>query len=244
MKRPGRLKPPRRRRSPRARPATRRSLALRLGLTGGIASGKSTVAERLRQHGAVLLDADQVSRDLTKPGSPVLAELAASFGAEILRPDGSLDRPRLGRIAFADPSNLARLNSITHPPIWKEIHHRLGELSRHNPVVVLMAPLLLEHGGEGCVDQVWVVHVSPQAQLDRLVQRDGLSEQAARERVQAQMAPAERLKRADVVIDNSGPLQETLGQVDAAWRDRILPLLRDSGTGAAHASTGAEGDTG
>lgn len=188
-----------------------------LGLTGGIASGKSFVADELARRGAVLVDADVVSRQTTEPGSPVLQKLAGAFGSDILRPDGSLDRALLGSRVFGNPERLAELNSLTHPPIWKEIHHQLGELSRSHPLVVLVAPLLLEHRGERFVDQVWVVHVRPEVQLARLMRRDGLSLEQAEARRQAQMDESERLGKAQVVIDNSGSPEETLEQIDRAW---------------------------
>lgn len=188
-----------------------------LGLTGGIASGKSFVADELARRGAVLVDADVVSRQTTAPGSPVLKQLARAFGSDVLRPDGSLDRGLLGTRVFGNPERLAELNSLTHPLIWKEIHHQLGELSMSHPLVVLVAPLLLEHGGERFVDRVWVVHVRPEVQLERLMRRDGLSLEQAEARRQAQMDESERLAKAHVVIDNSGSPEETLEQLDRAW---------------------------
>lgn len=191
-----------------------------IGLTGGIASGKTFVADELAKRGAALVDADLVSRQLTAPGSPVLAELAREFGSDILHEDGSLNRTLLGARVFGDAHKLERLNSITHPPIWKEIHHQLAELSRSNPLVVLVAPLLLEHRGEQYVDQVWVVHVRPEVQLERLMRRDGLSQEQAEARRKAQMPEDERLRKAHVVIDNSGTTEETVRQIDRAWEKR------------------------
>ncbi len=192
-----------------------------IGLTGGIASGKSLVSEELARRGAALVDADQVSRELTRPGSPVLAELVEAFGPDILQSDGVLDRKGLAGRVFGDPRALDRLNQITHPAIWKEIHHQLGELSQTHPVVVLVAPLLLEHGGERYVDQVWVVHVRPEVQLERLMRRDGLSAEQAEARRSAQISASERLQRADVVIDNSGSPEETVRQIESSWLHRV-----------------------
>lgn len=192
-----------------------------IGLTGGIASGKSLVADELSRRGAALVDADQVSRELTRPGTPVLAQLVEAFGPGILQSDGQLDRKGLAARVFGDPQALERLNRITHPAIWKEIHHQLGEHSRTHPVVVLVAPLLLEHGGERYVDQVWVVHVRPEVQLERLMRRDGLSAEQAEARRSAQMSASERLQRADVVIDNSGSPEETVRQIESTWLHRV-----------------------
>lgn len=192
-----------------------------IGLTGGIASGKSLVSEELARRGAALVDADQVSRELTRPGSPVLAKLVEAFGPDILQSDGLLDRKGLAGRVFGDPRALERLNQITHPAIWKEIHHQLGELSQTHPVVVLVAPLLLEHGGERYVDQVWVVHVRPEVQLERLMRRDGLSAEQAEARRSAQISASERLQRADVVIDNSGSPEETVRQIESSWLHRV-----------------------
>lgn len=192
-----------------------------IGLTGGIASGKSLVSEELARRGAALVDADQVSRELTRPGSPVLAKLVEAFGPDILQSDGLLDRKGLAGRVFGDPRALERLNQITHPAIWKEIHHQLGELSQTHPVVVLVAPLLLEHGGERYVDQVWVVHVRPEVQLERLMRRDGLTAEQAEARRSAQISASERLQRADVVIDNSGSPEETVRQIESSWLHRV-----------------------
>lgn len=196
-----------------------------LGLTGGIASGKSTVAAMLVRRGAGLVDADQVSRDLVVPGSPLHRALVESFGEGILAADGTLDRAALGRRAFTSREDLERLNALTHPPIWEEIRRRLEILSARHPVVVLVAPLLLEHGGEAVVDQVWVVAVPEEVQVERLVRRDGLEEQEARARLAAQMPTSEKVRRAHVVIDNSRSLQETERAVEAAWHRHVVPAL-------------------
>ncbi len=199
--------------------------ALILGLTGSIASGKTTVARMLQQKGAALVDADQVSRDLTGPGSSVLSRLVERFGPEILDAEGRLHRAGLALRVFSSAQDLEDLNQITHPAIWRESLARLaGEGTRHQ-VVVLMAPLLLEHGAEAIVDQVWVVDVPLEEQLRRLLERDGLPRQEALRRVQAQMPAADKAARADVLIDNSGDLADTERQVAAAWDDWVAPLL-------------------
>ena len=202
--------------------------ALILGLTGSIAAGKSTVARMLLGKGAALVDADQVSRDLTGPGSPVLSRLVERFGSEILDSDGRLDRAVLALRVFNSPGDLEALTEITHPAIWKESLFRLAELGAMHPVVVLMAPLLLEHGAEAIVDQVWVVDLPLEEQLRRLTDRDGLPRDEAMRRIGSQMPAAAKAARADVLIDNSGTLDQTRAQVDAAWEDWVAPLLAPS----------------
>ncbi len=205
--------------------------ALILGLTGSIACGKTTVARMLQQKGAALVDADQVSRDLTGPGSPVLVRLVERFGPEILDAEGRLDRAGLALRVFASPRDLEDLNQITHPAIWRESLARVAEEGALHPVVVLMAPLLLEHGAEAIVDQVWVVDLPLEEQLRRLTTRDGLSRQEALRRVQSQMSAADKAARADVVIDNSGDLAQTERQALAAWEDWVEPLLVEGRAG-------------
>jgi len=172
-----------------------------------------------------LVDADQVSRDLTGPGSPVLSRLVERFGSEILDSEGRLDRANLALRVFNSAEDLEALNEITHPAIWKESLSRLAELGARHPVVVLMAPLLLEHGAEAIVDQVWVVDLPLEEQLRRLIDRDGLSRDEALRRIRSQMPAAEKAARADVLIDNSGTLEQTRALVDTAWEDWVTPLL-------------------
>jgi dephospho-CoA kinase len=205
-----------------------RPRALILGLTGSIAAGKSAVARMLQGKGAALVDADQVSRDLTGPGSPVLSRLVERFGLEVLDSEGRLDRAALALRVFNSATDLEALNEITHPAIWKEALFRLAELGATHPVVVLMAPLLLEHGAEAIVDQVWVVDLPLEEQLRRLTDRDGLPRDEALRRIRSQMPAAEKAARADVLIDNSGTLDQTSALVDAAWEDWVAPLLAPS----------------
>lgn len=190
-----------------------------LGITGNIASGKSTIAGRFAQLGAALVDADQLARDVVAPGSPVLQQLVEHFGSDILRPDGQLDRERLGSIIFADPAARQELNRIMHPAIGELAVERLRQLKNKAdiPLVVYEAPLLFEAGAEGRVDKVLVVKIDPQVQLQRLMRRDMIDEQVARQKINAQMPQAEKLTRADYVIDNSGTVEEALRQVDELW---------------------------
>lgn len=206
-----------------------RPSALILGLTGGIATGKTTVARMLQARGAALVDADQVSRDLMGPGSPLLFRLVERFGPEILDARGHLDRAGLARRVFGSPEELEALNQLTHPPIWREILGRVATEGARSPVVVLMAPLLLEHGAQAIVDQVWVVEVPEAEQVRRLMTRDGLTGEEASARLRAQMSAEEKSRLADVRIDNAGDLAGTEEAVSAAWETWVAPLLPRQG---------------
>jgi dephospho-CoA kinase len=191
-----------------------------LGITGNIASGKSTVARAFSNHGAVLVDADQLARDVVAPDSPVLQQLVAQFGMDILQENGELDRKRLGQIVFSDADARRQLNNIIHPAIARLAIERLTELKEQPgvPMVIYEAPLLFEAGAEGRVDQVLVVKIDPEIQLQRLMEREDLDEAAALQRITAQMPQQEKLARADYVIDNSGTVEEALLQVDELWQ--------------------------
>ena len=160
--------------------------AMILGVTGGIASGKSAVSEYFRQLGAAVVSADQLAREVVQPGSPVLEELVAHFGPGILAADGSLDRSALGEIIFADSRARTTLNAITHPAIARRAEERLGRLRESGAsLVVYEAPLLFEAGARKRVDAVLVVKIDPAVQLQRLMARDGINEEAARKKVAA-----------------------------------------------------------
>ncbi|TRO78571.1 dephospho-CoA kinase [Trichloromonas acetexigens] len=177
-----------------------------LGITGGIATGKSSVAKIFRELGATVLSADELAREVVAPGSPLLARLAERFGATVLREDGGLDRPALAAIIFADPQARRDLDGLMHPAIATLAETRLRELAARSPLVVYEAPLLFEAGAEGRVDAVLVVTADDETQLRRLMARDGVDEGAARARIAAQMPLAEKVRRSDYVIDNSqGP---------------------------------------
>ncbi|MEA3363731.1 MAG: dephospho-CoA kinase [Thermodesulfobacteriota bacterium] len=193
-----------------------------LGVTGNIASGKSTVAKELARRGAVVVDADQLAREVVESGSSALKKMVKMFGAEILQDDGCLDRDRLGQMVFADVKVRAMLNGIVHPEIARKSVEQLQELKKRTdiPLIVYAAPLLYEVGAETRVDKVLVVKIDPEEQLKRLMARDGLSEVAAQQRMSAQMPQQKKLERADFVIDNSGSLAETLQQIEILW-----PLL-------------------
>lgn len=189
-----------------------------LGLTGGISSGKSSVAERFVECGAILVSADMLAREVVNPGSPVLDKLVETFGEDILTSCGSLDRDAMAEIIFSDPEQRKKLEAITHPAIAHLADCRLAELRKApKDLVIYEAPLLFEAGGENRVDQVLVVAVSQNIQEQRLMKRDGLSLEEAKRRISAQWPQADKIQKADFVIDNSGTLQQMQTQVDALY---------------------------
>jgi len=189
-----------------------------LGLTGGIGSGKSMVAQMFARLGAVVIDADQLAREVVEPGQPALQEIAVTFGPDVILPDGSLDRPKLAGIIFADPVERAKLDAITHPRIRALMDEQI-KVRRSGPgLVIADIPLLYENGLTNTVEAVIVVWVDPTTQLQRIRQRDGLSAEAARQRIAAQMPLDAKRARADHVIDNSGSRDNTRRQVEAIYR--------------------------
>ena len=191
---------------------------VRVGLTGGIGSGKSEVSRRLGEAGAVVIDADRIAREVVEPGTGGLAAVAAEFGAGVLRPDGSLDRDRLGEIVFADGDRLKALNAIVHPLVGE----RSAELFAAAPpdaVVVYDVPLLAENHLAGMYDVIVVVDAPTETQVRRLVTDRGMSEEQARARIAAQATREDRRAIADVVIDNSGDLAALARQVSELWHD-------------------------
>jgi dephospho-CoA kinase len=192
---------------------------LRIGLTGGIGSGKSTVSGLLAARGAVVIDADRIAREVVEPGTPGLAAVAEAFGEQVLRPDGSLDRAALAAIVFADSAARGRLDGIVHPLV----RARSAELAAAVPadaVVVHDVPLLVETGRTGSYDVVLVVQADPEVRVRRLVRR-GLSEGDARARIAAQATDEQRRAVADVVLDNNGTEEELAAQVDRFWAERV-----------------------
>lgn len=198
-------------------PPTDRKLVL--GITGNIASGKSTVVGMVKEFGAIHFDADLVYRELVGSGKPLLHALAEHFGDEIVAADGSLDRKALGAIVFADPAKLAELDALTHPAVMAEIDRRADAVERG--VVVIDAVKLIESGHADHCDAVWVVVARPDVQMTRLMIRNKLDVLEARRRIDAQPPIAAKLERADRVIDNSGSLDDTHLQVIAAWNDLL-----------------------
>lgn len=195
---------------------------LLIGLTGNIATGKSTVAGMLADLGAMTIDADKVAHHVMRPGTPAYAEIVETFGpgspggTQILTPDGDIDRKQLGRLVFADQEALARLEAIVHPATLKAIDERIAVTSAD--VVVIEAIKLIESGLADRCDSVWVTTCRKEQQIARIVEDRDLSRDEARQQVEAQRPPEERIARADVVIDNSGSRHATWQQVVAAWR--------------------------
>lgn len=190
-----------------------------IALTGGIASGKSTIARRLAEHGAVIVDADQIVRDVQSPGSPVLTRIADTFGAEVVAPDGSLDRASLGAKVFGDTDLLARLNAIVHPAVREESQRRFDAALRDDTdaVIVYDVPLLVEARVDDPWDLIVVAHAPAELRRQRLVELRGMAVRAAQDRIDAQVSDDRRLAIADVVIDTSGTLERTIEQTDALW---------------------------
>ena len=193
-----------------------------IGLTGGIATGKTTVARFMEQLGAVVIDADQLSRDVVAPGSLTLAKVAELFGPAVLAADGSLDRQAVRRLVFSDPPKRKQLEAILHPAIKVLSEQRLADAREHGAhVAVYMAPLLIEAGATDRVNEVWVVTLRPEVQLERLMARDRCNREQAEQIIAVQMPLAEKEGYGVVVIDNSGSLEKTREQVRTAWQQRI-----------------------
>jgi dephospho-CoA kinase len=192
--------------------------SLRVGLTGGIGSGKSEVASRLAAQGAVVLDADVIAREVVAPGTPGLAEILDAFGPGILRPDGTLDRDRLGDLVFADEALRSRLNSIVHP----SVRERMLELEQAVPpgaICVQVVPLLAENSLADLYDLVVVVDTAPRVQAERLLRDRGLTREQATARMEAQASREQRLAIATMVVDNSGSLAELDREVGELWAE-------------------------
>lgn len=192
-----------------------------IGLTGGIASGKTVVASRLAEWGAVHIDADELAREVVEPGTPALADIEREFGRSVIGEDGRLDRAALANVIFTDPERRAALNAITHPAIKRRARELMDAASAADPhaVIVYDVPLLVEAkiDSEHSFDLIVVVNASTQTRLDRLVNLRGLSREEAMHRLNSQVTDTERLAVADVVIDSNGTLEETLRQADALW---------------------------
>ncbi|MFJ9816349.1 dephospho-CoA kinase [Streptomyces sp. NPDC101151] len=217
---------------------------LKVGLTGGIGAGKSEVSRLLVERGAVLIDADRIAREVVAPGTPGLAAVVEAFGDGVLAADGSLDRPGLGSIVFADPEKLALLNSIVHPLVGTR-SRELESAAAEDAVVIHDVPLLTENGLAPLYDLVIVVDASPETQLDRLVGLRGTTEEDARARMAAQATREQRRKIADIVIDNDVPLEALRERVAEVWDD-LLRRARDprAASGDGRPGVGRPGDAG
>jgi len=196
---------------------------LRIGLTGGIGSGKSTVSALLAERGAVVVDADLIAREVVEAGTPGLASVVEAFGEEVLTADGALNRPALAAVVFSDPEARARLDAIVHPLVRRRAAELVGALA-DDAVVVNDVPLLVETGQAGSYDLVLVVEADVETRVARLVQR-GLTADDARARIAAQATDEQRRAVADVVLDNSGTPEQLAEQVDRFWAERVEPAL-------------------
>lgn len=210
---------------------------LKIGLTGGIASGKSVVAARLKDRGAVLVDADALARDVVEPGTEGLSRVVAEFGEDVLGVDGRLDRPRLGAVVFANPERLAVLNGIVHPLVRSRAA-ALAAAAPDDSVVVQDIPLLVETGQASDFHLVVVVDAPDEVRLQRMVALRGMEREAALSRMAAQATREDRLAAADAVLDNSGSIEELLAQVDALWDKRLLPFAQNMAAGTRARRTG------
>ena len=207
------------------------------GLTGGIASGKSTVSRFLCDAGARIIDADEIARAVVKQGTPAYDEICSFFGRTILREDSQIDRERLGNIIFNAPDKKARLNAIVHPRVFEQSAQMIDQIAAETPdaVVIMDVPLLFETGMEKDLALVIVVYLPEPLQLERLMKRDGIDEKAAMARIRAQMPIEEKRKRATIVIDNSGDIKNTqrsaltvferLKKKVATQPDRVRPTI-------------------
>jgi len=192
---------------------------LLVGLTGGIGSGKSTVARMLEKRGAVVFDADVLAREVVEPGTPGHTAVLERFGANVLAPGGELDREALGSIVFADPAARRDLEAIVHPEVRRRFAEGTEVYRDTERVVIFSAPLLVETGMHSAFEVLVVVSASNATQIDRLMRDRGMSEEAVRSRIAAQATPDARAEVADVLVDNEGTLEELEQQVDRLWSD-------------------------
>lgn len=209
---------------------------LLVGLTGGIASGKSTVSRMLQERGAVLVDADVIAREVVAPGTPAFGAIVATFGREVVGEDGALDRRRLGAIVFTDPARRRDLEAIVHPQIGEAIRRQVREIRARAPdaLVVVDGALLVEAGFHREVDVVVLVSASRTRQMERLIRRDGLSEAEATQRLDAQLPLEEKARYAHFVVSTDGSLEETARQVDA-----LMAMFRARQEGGGQGSGGS-----
>lgn len=194
-----------------------------IGLTGGIASGKSTVAKNLEKLGAILIDADKVAHQIIEPQKPAYEEIVNTFGKEVVNDDLTINREKLGQIVFNSPEKLKKLNNITHPRVMESFKNQLQSIRTSNPdaIVVIEVPLLYETNVQRICDEVWVVWVDRETQIERLKTRNGFTEEEAIKRIESQMSLDEKAKIADKVIDNRHSIEETL-RISTKYYNEIL----------------------
>jgi dephospho-CoA kinase len=189
-----------------------------IGLTGGIATGKSSVAHFFSELGVPVIDADQLARDAVLPGSPALEQILSLFGREVVTHDGKLDRKRLGTLVFSDPEKRRLLENILHPEIRKRAEECIAQAAAAgHKRLIYMAPLLIEAGATDRVDTVWVVTARPETQLERLMLRDGINREQAQRMIDSQMPLSEKERYGSVIIDNSGTKAETRKILETVW---------------------------
>jgi dephospho-CoA kinase len=202
---------------------------LRVGLTGSIATGKSHASRVFAELGAHVIDADRIAHDLMSPGRETYQKVVQAFGNDILSPDGTIDRKKLGRIVFNNSEKRLLLNSLVHPDVRSEVLRRIVELERVTPagIVIVDAALMIESGSYKAYQRVIVVYCDPAQQLARIMERDGLTIEEARARVAAQMPMEEKLKYADYKIDTSGTFQQTRERIEQVYRDLTMLSLKE-----------------
>jgi dephospho-CoA kinase len=194
---------------------------LLLGVTGGIASGKTVVAKMLAGLGAPLIDFDVLARQVVEPGKPAFTQIVDYFGKEVLQGDGTLDRKKLSKIVFQDTEKRNQLEDFTHPPIYEAFLKRVKAITEKDPEAIIQAvvPLLIEKNLQSIFDKVVVVYVPEGRQIERLVERDGISRKEAAHMLKAQLPINEKLAYADFVVNNEGPMEETKKEVEEVWRE-------------------------
>lgn len=199
-----------------------------IGLTGGIATGKSQVSSILSELGAMVIDADIVAREVVQKGLPAWQQLKDTFGEEYFLSNGELNRRKLGQLVFSHPDELAKLNSITHPAIKAKIEERINDLKvqGYNGIVVVDAALLLEAGWETMVDQVWVVDAPMEKRIERIMKRDNLTRDQALSRINSQMSQQERIAKADKIIYNNSDIDSLREQVLRIWHETLKEIDR------------------
>jgi dephospho-CoA kinase len=196
---------------------------LNVGLTGGIACGKSTVAKMFVKNGAYLIDFDGLAHEVQEPGKPAWREVVNHFGKRILQPDKKINRVKLGSIVFADKKKLSELNNIVHPVVYQEWHVRLEKIGKKEKHAIVLSdiPLLFEGNMQNLFDLTILVLISPKEQIRRLIARNGVSKEEARKRLKSQMPISEKISLADIVIDNEGSIPETEKRVGQIWQELL-----------------------